>query len=155
MRFILIDEIIDMVPGQSIHGVKTLHADEDVFRDHFPGFPVVPGVLMTEMMAQTAGKCLDAGDPGRGKAMLVQIRTASFRKWVRPDQRADIYADVKSSAPSVASAKCRVVVDGQDVADAELLFSFVPHTQLAAGYRDVVLERYLQQRGNVAGKADG
>ena len=143
MRFILIDEIIEMIPGKSIHGVKTLRADEDVFRDHFPGFPVIPGVLLTEMMAQTAGKCLDAEDPDRGRAMLVQIRDAKFRRWVRPDQRVDIHGEIKSSAPSFASASCSVSVEGQPVASAELLFSFVPLGQFAADFRDHVLERYL------------
>jgi 3-hydroxyacyl-[acyl-carrier-protein] dehydratase len=144
VRFILVDEILRMVPGKTIRAEKTLRADEDVFRDHFPGFPVVPGVLLTEMMAQTAGKCLDAENRDRGKAMLVQIRQASFRKWVRPDQRAEIHAEVRASAPTFASALCRVVVDGGDVASAELLFSFVPHGQFASGYRDDVLERYLR-----------
>jgi 3-hydroxyacyl-[acyl-carrier-protein] dehydratase len=147
VRFILVDEIIDLVPGTSIHGVKTLGADEDVFRDHFPGFPVVPGVLLTEMMAQTAGKCLDAEDTDRGKAMLVQVRKASFRRWVRPDERADIHAEVTSSAPQHASAQCRVAVGGEEVARAELLFSFVPRSQFAPGFRDEVLERFLAERG--------
>lgn len=147
MRFILVDEILAMEPGKRVHGVKTMPPDEDVFRDHFPGFPVVPGVLLVEMMAQTAGKCLDAERSDRGKAMLVQIRKASFRHWVSPGHRADIYADITASAPTFATATCRVAVEARDVAEAELFFSFVPRGMLAPDYRDEVLERYLARHG--------
>jgi 3-hydroxyacyl-[acyl-carrier-protein] dehydratase len=143
VRFILVDEIVEMVPGRTIHGIKTLHSSEDLFRDHFPGFDVVPGVLLVEMMAQAAGKCLDAEDRARGKAMLVQVRNAAFRQWVRPDQRADIHAEIVSSMRDIARASCRIAVEGREVANAELLFAFVPYSQLAEGYRDHVLERYL------------
>jgi 3-hydroxyacyl-[acyl-carrier-protein] dehydratase len=145
VRFILVDEILALDPGKTIHGVKTLGADEDVFRDHFPGFPVVPGVLLTEMMAQTAGKCLDAADRARGKAMLVQIRKASFRCWVRPDERIDIHAEVVSNAEAYATALCHVDVNDSEVARADLMFSFVPHSQLAADYHDEVLDRFLRK----------
>jgi len=151
MRFILIDEIIELIPGARIHGVKTLNADEDVFTDHFPGFPVVPGVLLTEMMAQTAGKCLDAGNRDRGKAMLVQIRKASFRKWVRPGERADIHAEVTSDEADYATARCRVDVEGTPVAFADLMFSFVPNSQFAPGFRDDVLEDYLSRTTSRSG----
>ena len=145
MRFILIDDIIALSPGTSIEAVKTLPADEELFRDHFPGFPVVPGVLLTEMMAQAAGKCLDAADPERGKAMLVQIRKASFRKWVRPGERVDIHAEITASAQDYATGSCRVTVNGADVAQAELMFSFVKSSQLAPDYRDEVLARFLNR----------
>lgn len=154
MRFILIDEIVDLVPGTSIHGVKTLRADEDVFRDHFPGFAVVPGVLLTEMMAQTAGKCLDAAGHERGKAMLVQIRKASFRRWVRPDERADIHAAITSEAPAYATALCHVDVAGSEVARADLMFSFVPRSQLAPDFRDEVLERFLRRAAASANRVE-
>ena len=66
MRFLLVNRIIAMQPGVSIEAEMTLPAFEELFRDHFPGFPVVPGVLLTEMMAQGAGKCLNAEGVGGG-----------------------------------------------------------------------------------------
>lgn len=143
MRFILIDEILDLVPGRSIVALKVMRGTEELFQDHFPGFPVVPGVLLTEMMAQAAGKCLDAERRPRGKAMLARIRSASFRKWVEPDQQAIIHAEITSNQEQYASAKCRVEVADIRVCDAELFFSFVPVDRLAIGYRDEVLESYL------------
>jgi 3-hydroxyacyl-[acyl-carrier-protein] dehydratase len=148
VRFILVDEIVAMAAGESIHAVKTLDAEEDVFRDHFPGFPVVPAVLLTEMMAQAAGKCLDAHEPGRGKAMLVQIRKASFRKWVRPGQRADIHARITASTLASGTAACRIIVDDDEAARADLLFTFVPLAQFAEDFRDEVLERHLARHSD-------
>jgi 3-hydroxyacyl-[acyl-carrier-protein] dehydratase len=147
MRFLLVDDIVEMTPGTRIHGVKTLASSEPLFEDHFPGFAVVPGVLLIEMMAQTAGKCLDAEDPFRGKAILAQVQRASFRNWVRPGERADIRAEITASAPAFARASCRVLVGDAEVADADLLFAFVKYDQLAPGYRDDVLERYNSRQG--------
>ncbi len=143
MRFILVDEILEMVPGRHIRATKFISPDEDYFRDHFPGFPVVPGVLLTEMMAQTAGKCLDAENPVRGKSMLAKINAASFRDWVRPGETALIHGEIRTSRPQFATADCRVEIGGRPVCSAELLFSFVNMEKFAPGYRDEILERYL------------
>jgi 3-hydroxyacyl-[acyl-carrier-protein] dehydratase len=172
-----------MVPGQTIRAEKYVAADEDYFADHFPGFPVVPGVLLTEMMAQAAGKCLNAPAEGNtlraatdvgcgfsqpqsgvegeahpalldegatraplmGKAMLAQITSARFLRWVRPNSRILIHARIKTSQPAVATASCFVEVENSVVARAELLFSFVAHDQFAVDYRDAVLEDYLKR----------
>ena len=103
MRFIFVDDILDLVPGKYIQAVKEMRSDEDVFQDHFPGFPVVPGVLLTEMMAQAAGKCLDAERHPRGKAMLVGITKASFRDWMRSGQKAMRDPSQSSTSPCVSS----------------------------------------------------
>lgn len=137
-----------MVPGKRIHATKTLPPQEELFADHFPGFPVVPGVLLIEMMAQAAGKCLDAEDRSRGKAMLVQVRRATFRQWVRPGERAEIHATITASAATYGQAACRISVNAHDVATADLVFAYLPYSQLAAEFKDAVLDRYLakQQR---------
>ena len=112
-----------MSPGKAIRAVKRIAENEEFFEDHFPGFPVVPGVLLTEMMAQTAGKCLDAENRPRGKAMLVQIVKAAFRNWMRPGHTAVIVADIKSNRDQYATAACTVEVDQKKICSAELFFS--------------------------------
>ena len=150
MRFLLVDEILELAPGSHIRAVKFIAPDEDYFRDHFPGFPVVPGVLLTEMMAQAAGKCLAAEDLSRGRPMLAQIKSANFREWVGPGKTVNLVADIKVSRPQFATAVCRAEVDGQTVCSAEVFFSFVPEARFSVGFRDEVLERYLASRGSTS-----
>ena len=147
MRFILVDRILDLVPGKKIRAEKSISPDEDYFGDHFPGFPVVPGVLQTEMMAQAAGKCLDAEDPLRGKAMLARITSASFRKWVKPGSTCRIFAEVRSSRKKFATVEAWIEVDGSRVSDAELFFTFIPMQEFAPNYQDEVLEEYMKKAG--------
>ena len=77
--------------------------------------------------------------------MLVQIRKASFRRWVRPDERTDIHAEVTANTPEYATAQCHVHVGGDEVARAELMFAFVQRSQFAHDYRDDVLESFLER----------
>lgn len=143
MRFILIDRIVSLTPGESVVAARAIRADEDYFRDHFPGFPVVPGVLLTEMMAQAAGKCLDAERRPRGKAMLAKIVSASFRQWVRPGDDALVHANVTANEEQYATAQCHVEVEGRSVAQAKLFFSFLSPDKLASSFRDDLLEDFL------------
>lgn len=146
MRFLFIDKIYELEPGKRIKASKRLASGEELFRDHFPGFPVVPGVLLTEMMAQAAGKCLDSEGAHPGRAMLARINSASFREWVRPDEEAVIHAQIAQNKPAFATANCFIEVEGKKVCSAELFFAFAPHDQLALGYRDDVLEAYYLSR---------
>jgi len=143
VRFILVDEIIELVPGQHIKALKHISPLEDFFADHFPGFPVVPGVLLTEMIAQASGKCLEAEDRTRGKPMLARIVEASFRDWMRPGESAVIFSEVKKSRPTFATLAGHIEIGSKSICTAELMFSFVPHEKFAADLRDEVLEKYL------------
>ena len=107
----------------------------------------MPGVLLTEMMAQTAGKCLDAQRLPRGKAMLAKILSASFRQWVRPGEETLLHAVIISNEARYATADCHVQVESRTVAQAKLFYSFVPTRDFAPDYRDDVLENYLAENG--------
>lgn len=142
MRFILIDTILELEPGKRITASKVLPASEELFRDHFPGFPVVPGVILTEMMAQAAGRCLDAEGTHPGRAMLGKINGASFREWVKPDQEIRLHATITQNRSSFATAECFAEVEGRRVCSADLFFVFTPHERFAEGHQDEVLLAY-------------
>lgn len=146
MRFLMVDRICELDPGRSIRAEKTFSADEDFFRDHFPGFPVVPGVLLTEVMAQAAGKCLDAERHPRGKAMLMEIKSARFRGWVRPDELITVVATISASRDEFATADCYIEVNGGRKCSAIIRAAFVPMSQLGADFHDKVLEDFMTQR---------
>jgi 3-hydroxyacyl-[acyl-carrier-protein] dehydratase len=145
MRFLLVNRILALEPGASIEAEMSLPASEELFQDHFPGFPVVPGVLLTEMMAQAAGKCLNAQRLPRGLAMLGEVRNAKFRSWVRPGDAIRLHAVIETSRDAFAVARCHAAVAGRKVCSAELLFSFLPQAQLAPDYRDEVLQRWFEE----------
>jgi len=157
MRFLFVDRILKLEPGKSIEAEHVFTGDQDFFRDHFPGFAVVPGVLLTEMMGQAAAACLNAESKvrGRGKAILAQIRSASFRDWVKPDEMISVKAEIRTSRPEYATAVCSADVRGNRVCTADLLFSFLPEDRIAPDYRDEILESFLASSGEVKDGSNG
>jgi 3-hydroxyacyl-[acyl-carrier-protein] dehydratase len=145
VRFLLVDRILSLTPGRDVVAVRTIPLDEEYFQDHFPGFPVVPGVLLTEMMGQAAAKSLNAERRPRGNAMLAKILSASFRQWVRPGDEVRLHATIESNEEKFATADCRAEVGGRAVAQAKLFFTFLPTEQFAPTLRDEVLERFLEE----------
>ena len=142
MRYRFVDKIISLEPGVSIRCQRSWPADLEIFEDHFPGFPVVPGVLLTEMMGQAAGLCLSSQKNYANSAMLIQIKNAAFRDWVVPGELLDIEAEIVSSRPRLARIKARTKRDGALVASTELLFSFESKAKLGLPDIDPVLVDY-------------
>src|SRR6185436_17827469 len=98
MRFLLVDRILELEAGKRIVTSKAVGADEDYYADHFPGYPVVPGVLQVEMMAQSAGKCLMAAIDSSRWPVLIQVRQANFRRSVFPGAALRIEAQIVSNS---------------------------------------------------------
>lgn len=143
MRFVLVDRIHTLELGQRVVASRTIPPDEDYFADHFPGFPVVPGVLLTEMMGQAAAKALDGERRPRGKAMLAKILSASFRQWVRPNDEVVLFGEITANTERYANADCRAEVNGKPVAQASLFFTFVPASAFGGALPDPVLDAFL------------
>lgn len=143
MRFLLVDRILELEPLKRIVTAKEISLDEDYFPDHFPGYPVVPGVLQVEMMAQSAGKCLMAGIDATLWPVLLQVRQANFRKSVFPGASLRIEAEIQSCNRSTATSIAKIRCQEQVVADATLIFAFIQKNLLPAGFQDEVLAAYL------------
>ena len=145
MRFLLVDEILELEPLKRIVTAKEVKRDEDYFADHFPGYPVVPGVLQVEMMAQSAGKCLMAGIDPSLWPVLLQVRQANFRKSVPPASTLRIEAEILSCNKSTASAHAKIRSGDQVVADAGMVFGFIRKDLLQPGFQDEVLAAFLDR----------
>jgi 3-hydroxyacyl-[acyl-carrier-protein] dehydratase len=122
VRFILIDALTALEPGARAEAEKTFDPAESFFADHFPGTPIVPGVLLTEAMSQTAGWLVAATRDFDCWPLLTMVADAKFRRPVRPGERIQLGAELRAAHPRDFEVMTRADVDGQRVASARLLF---------------------------------
>lgn len=125
--FALVDRIIDYVPGERAVGIKNVTFNEPHFQGHFPGRPIMPGVLIVEAMAQVGGVVLTQFPGMEGSLFLFAgIDKVRFRRQVIPgDQLVMTTELVRVSQRRIAKMQARAEVDGQLVTEGELLFSRV------------------------------
>lgn len=119
---LMVDRVLEMT-GDSIVGIKNVTFNEPYFAGHFPGFPVMPGVLIIEAMAQVAGVLVAKMAPHtRGRLMfLASVEDAKFRKPVVPGDQLRIEMRMGRLKTTVAKMQGRALVDGQVVAEATLM----------------------------------
>jgi len=121
--FLLVDKVVDVVPGESATGIKNVTINEPFFPGHFPQKPVMPGVLILEAMAQTAGVlAIDfLGDGAKGKVVyFMGIDGAKFRKPVGPGDRLEMKVQKTRGGGAVWKFDAQAFVDGELVTEAKL-----------------------------------
>ncbi|MEC8952576.1 MAG: acyl-ACP--UDP-N-acetylglucosamine O-acyltransferase [Acidobacteriota bacterium] len=118
----LVDSIVDHEPGRSITAIKNVTFNEEFFQGHFPGMPLMPGVLMIEAFTQVAA-ILVLQDPDRAtqRTFLRGINKAKFRRQVVPGDRLRLEVKLRGSDGELTEVDCRADVGGQPVAAATLL----------------------------------
>ncbi len=119
--FLMIDKVVDVVRGVSATGIKSVTINEPYFQGHFPRWPVMPGVLIVEAMAQTAAVLVvDAiGDEARGKLVyFTSIDDARFRRPVVPGSTLHVHVERKASRGPVWKFHARAMVDDKLMAEA-------------------------------------
>lgn len=118
---LLVDRVEDIVPGVSARGIKAVTINEPFFAGHFPGRPIMPGVLIVEALAQTAGVLAirTLGDAGLGKLVyFMSIDNAKFRSPVEPGCLLDLHVDYVQNRGRVSKFAGRAEIAGKLVAEA-------------------------------------
>ena len=120
--FLLVDRILEM-EAERVVGIKNVSVNEPFFEGHFPGFPVMPGVLIIEAMAQVAGVLVLSQIPDRASklVLLAGVDGAKFRKPVRPGDQLRIEMKLLRKKSSLAKMSGTATVNGDVVAEAEML----------------------------------
>jgi 3-hydroxyacyl-[acyl-carrier-protein] dehydratase len=126
--FLLIDRVIEVTAGQKLTGFKNVTINEPFFNGHFPGHPVMPGVLVLEALAQACAILAyksEGVDPAQKVTYLMAIDGAKFRRPVRPGDRLQLDVEVVKHKGAIWKQKGVATVDGQKVAEAEFLATVV------------------------------
>lgn len=124
--FLLVDRIIEIDPGKKIVGLKNVTINEPFFPGHFPGHPVMPGVLIIEAMAQTAAILVyNSSDDNKGKiTYFVGIDNTKFRKPVVPGDQLRLELEVIGCRRGIYTFAGKAYVDGKLVTESELRATF-------------------------------
>lgn len=124
--FLLVDRITELVPGEKATGLKNVTINEPFFQGHFPGEPIMPGVLIVEALAQVGGVAVLSLPGNENKLVLfVGINNFRFRKMVRPGDQLELKVTIKGMRRNLGKGDAEARVDGTVVSSGELLFAVV------------------------------
>jgi len=122
MRFCLLDQIVELEPGVRVTAVKRLRPDEEYLKDHFPRFPVMPGVLMLEAMYQ-AGAWLVRQSEGFSHSVVVlkEVRNIKYADFVTPGKELVVTAEILKQDGCLTTLKTQGTIDGNVAVNGRLV----------------------------------
>jgi len=125
--FLLVDRVIDLVPGRRVVAIKNVTMNEPFFQGHFPGAPVMPGVLVIEALAQAGAVLLLSDIPDRASKLVyfTGIDAARFRRPVVPGDQIRLTMDVLKLRSRTCKMRGTAEVGGELVAEAEIMSALV------------------------------
>jgi 3-hydroxyacyl-[acyl-carrier-protein] dehydratase len=132
--FVLIDRVTEIKPGESVRGHKCVSINEPWFPGHFPGRPIMPGVLIVEALAQIGGilaHATDPFDPALKLMLFLGIDKARFRRPVVPGDKLELQVSILQRRSTVWKLKGEASVDGARCAEAELLAAIADRESIA------------------------
>jgi 3-hydroxyacyl-[acyl-carrier-protein] dehydratase len=122
--FLLIDEVLELEPGERVVALKRIREDEWYLRGHFPGRPVMPGVLIVEAMAQTGAVAVLSEEENRGRiALFAGIDETRFKRIVEPGEELLLECTLEQVRGPIGKGKARATVDGELAARGTLTFA--------------------------------
>jgi 3-hydroxyacyl-[acyl-carrier-protein] dehydratase len=126
--FLLIDRVLEITPKQRIVAIKNVSINEPFFQGHFPGYPIMPGVLIVEAMAQAGGALLLTEIPDRADKLMVftGIEEAKFRRPVTPGDQVRFEVDVLQWRSRAVKMQGKAFVDGKLTCEAVIMCQLVP-----------------------------
>jgi len=124
MRFHLIDRIVEFRPGQSLQAVKNLTLGEEYLADHFPGFPVMPGVLMLQTLVEAGAWLLRLSEDYRHSVIVLrEVKNIKYGTFMEPGRRINISVELVERSEGLAAFKGKGEMDGQSTVTARLVLA--------------------------------